>query len=58
MPGRGCVCSTKPGSLLELATVSSFETESSWKSVKSGSKAESTGRRGEAVAVESRIRNR
>lgn len=57
MPGRGgCVCPTKPGSLVELTTVSSFESGSSWKLVKSGSKAESTGRRGEAIVKDSRIR--
>lgn len=58
MPGRGCVCSTKPGLLLELTTVPPFVTGSSWKSVKSGSEAESTDRRGEAVVVVSRVRNR
>lgn len=55
----GWVCSTKPGSLLELTTVSTFETGSSWKLVKSEWEAESSnGRSGEAMAVEtdSRIR--
>lgn len=36
--GGGIVCSTRPGSLLELTIVSGFETGS-----KSGSKADSTG---------------
>lgn len=59
MPGRGgCVCSTKPGSLLEVTTVSSFENGSSWKLVNSGSEAESTGRRWEAIVVDSRIRSK
>lgn len=58
MPGiGGFVCSTKPGSLLVLTTVSSFESGLRWKLLKSG-KAESSGRRGEAVVVENRIRNK
>ena len=58
MPGRGgCVCPTKPGSLLELTTVSWFENGSGWKLVKSGSKVEPTGRRGEAIVKDIRISN-
>lgn len=49
----GWVCSTKPGSLLELTPILTFETGSSWKLVKSEMEAESSNdRSGEPMAVE------